>query len=266
MARLSLGCPKFDRLLGGGIESGCVTLLYGEAGAGKTNVCLQAARQVAERGEKVAYIDNEGLSYERLGQVFSGDEEAVKNLLVFQVHGLEEQTDRIEKIGKLAENGAISLVVIDSLTMFYRLRHDEPKARAEFVRQTELLLEIARRYDITILVTSQVYSNLTTGRVEFLGGHALNHNAKTILRLEKLENGRRKAVVVKHRSLPEGRGAYYRITETGIEDARCFGGGQASLSMANLASATMNSLCSLSGRNEILSIALSTLARAMSMA
>lgn len=219
MARIPLGCPKFDRLLGGGIESGCVTLLYGEAGAGKTNVCLQAAREVAEKGERVAYIDNEGLSSERLGQVFAGNDDAVRNLLIFQVHSLEEQTDRIEKIGKLAENKAISMVVIDSLTMFYRLRHDEPRARNEFVKQTELLLEIARKYDMTILVTSQVYSNLTSGRVEFLGGHALNHNAKTILRLEKLDNGRRKAVIVKHRSLPEGRSAYYLITETGIEDA-----------------------------------------------
>ncbi len=219
VARIPLDCPKFDRLLGGGIESGCVTLLYGEAGAGKTNVCLQVARKVAESGGKVAYIDNEGLSSERLHQVFANNPDSVKNLLIFQVHSLEEQTDRIEKIGKLAENNAISLVVIDSLTMFYRLRHDEPKARNEFVKQTELLLEIARKYDMTILVTSQVYSNISNGRVEFLGGHALNHNAKTILRVEKLENGRRKAVIVKHRSLPEGKSVYYRIVETGIEDA-----------------------------------------------
>ena len=154
--RIPLSCPKFDRLLGGGIESGCVTLLYGEAGAGKTNVCLQAAREVAENGSRVAYIDNEGLSPERLMQVFSENEDAMRNLLIFQIHSLEEQTDRIEKIGKLAENKAISLVVIDSLTMFYRLRHDEPKARNEFVKQTEMLLEIARKYDMTILVTSQV--------------------------------------------------------------------------------------------------------------
>ncbi len=219
MERIPLGCPKFDRLLGGGIEAGCVTLLYGEAGAGKTNVCLQAAREVAEKGQRVAYIDNEGLSSERLDQVFSGNPGAIRNLLVSEAHSLEEQTDRIEKVEKLAENKVISLVVIDSLTMFYRLRHDDPKARNEFIKQTELLLEIAKKYEMTILVTSQVYSNLTSGRVEFLGGHALNHNAKTILRLEKLDNGRRKAVVVKHRSLPEGRSAYYRIIETGIEDA-----------------------------------------------
>lgn len=218
MSRIPLDCPKFDRLLGGGVEEGCVTLFYGEAGAGKTNVCLQAARAVAESGARVAYMDSEGLSAERISQVFSAKPDAIRNVLVFQVHSMEEQTDRIEKIGKLAESGAVSMVVIDSLTMFYRLRHDEAKARSEFVKQTEMLLEIARKHDKAIVVTSQVYSNISSGRVEFLGGHALSHNAKTIVRLEKLDGGRRKAVIVKHRSLPEGRSAFYRITETGIED------------------------------------------------
>ncbi len=262
MARIPLSCPNLDRLLGGGVETGCVTLFFGEAGAGKTNVCLQAAGAVVRGGGKVAYIDNEGLSAERLEQVFSDDPGLLKNLLVFQTHSLEEQGDRIEKIGKLAESGAVGMVVVDSLTMFYRLRREEPKARNEFVRHTELLLEIARKHDIAVVVTSQVYTSLSTGRVEFLGGHALNHNAKTIIRVEKLEDGRRKAVVVKHRSLPEGRSALYRITGTGIEDARP----RTSRSIAYLASATMNSLSSDPGRNAILPIALSTFALAMSMA
>lgn len=205
-------------MLGGGIENGSVTLIYGEAGAGKTNFCLQLARNVAVSGSKVAYIDTEGLSSERLSQVFTGCEEAIKNLLIFQVHSFYEQSDRIDKVEKLAANGAISLVVIDSLTMFYRLSHDDNAVRTDFVRQTEVLLNTARQYDIPILVTSQVYANLMSGGVEFLGGHALHHNAKTIIRLDKRGEGRRVAVIIKHRSLPEGRSAPYRITETGIED------------------------------------------------
>ena len=102
--------------------------------------------------------------------------------------------------------------------MFYRLNHDDSRTRNEFIRQTEVLLNTARQHEIAILVTSQVYSNLNTGGVEFLGGHALHHNAKTIIRLDKRFDGRREAVIMKHRSLPEGRKAQYRITETGIED------------------------------------------------
>ncbi len=216
--RIPLGCSQFDRLLGGGIESGSVTLLYGEAGAGKTNVCLQLARNMAINGKRVAYIDSEGLSSDRLAQVFAGNEQSMKNLLIFQVHSFEEQSDRIDKIEKLAAVGAISLVIIDSLTMFYRLNHENTSVRNDFIRQTEVLLNSARKYEIAIMVTSQVYSNLQNGGVEFLGGHALHHNAKTIIRLDKKNEGKRNAVIMKHRSLPEGRSAMYRITETGIED------------------------------------------------
>jgi DNA repair protein RadB len=204
--------------LGGGIEKGSVTLIYGEAGAGKTNVCLQLACNVAIGGEKVAYIDSEGLSSDRLAQVFLGHEDAIKNLLVFEVHSFAEQSDRIDKVEKLAANNTISLVIIDSLTMFYRLNYEDSYARNDFIRQTEVLLNMAREHEIAVMLTSQVYSNINTGGVEFLGGHALHHNAKTIIRLDKRTEGRRAAVIMKHRSLPEGRAAMYRITENGISD------------------------------------------------
>ncbi len=213
-----MGCSQFDRLLGGGIEKGSVTLIYGEAGAGKSNVCMQLARNIAINGDKVAYIDTEGLSSERLAQVFKDHEDVMKNLLIFEVHSFQEQSDRIAKIEKLASTGKISMVIIDSLTMFYRLNHDDNSVRNDFIKQTEILLNMARQYEIAVMATSQVYTNLNSGGVEFLGGHALHHNAKTIIRLDKRTEGRRVAVIMKHRSLPEGRSAMYRITETGISD------------------------------------------------
>ena len=218
MKRIPFGCSQIDRLLGGGIEEGSVTLFYGEAGTGKTNVCLQLARNVTVQGERVAYIDTEGLSSDRLKQVYAGCEDAIKNLLIFQVHSFFEQGDRIDKIAKLAANGTVSLLVIDSLTMYYRLNHDDSSVRNELIRQTQVLLDMARMTDIPVMVTSQVYSNLNSGGVEFLGGHTLHHNAKTIIRLDKRGDGRRNAVIIKHRSLPEGRSAPYRITENGISD------------------------------------------------
>lgn len=194
-------------------------MFFGEAGTGKTNICLQVARNVAVEGKRVAYIDAEGLSSDRLKQVFAGHEDSMKNLLVFQVHSFFEQGDRVDKIARLAENDKISLVVVDSLTMYYRLNHDDSAVRNEFIRQTEVLLNIARKSEVPVLVTSQVYANIVGGGVEFLGGHALHHNAKTIIRLDKRGNGRRNAVIIKHRSLPEGRSASYCITENGISDA-----------------------------------------------
>jgi DNA repair protein RadB len=215
--RIPTGCSTFDELLGGGLEKGSMTLLFGEAGTGKTNICMQTAYNVVKSGKKVAYVDTEGLSSERISQIFT-DEGSTKELLVFQVHSFEEQTDRINKVCKLSTaNDKIGLVVVDSITMFYRLHSDDMLVRNEFIRQTEMLMEAARQNDIVILLTSQVYTNIGSGSIEFLGGHALHHNAKTIIRLDKRSNGRRTANIVKHRSLPEGRFANYRITETGIE-------------------------------------------------
>ncbi|HKM09717.1 MAG TPA: DNA repair and recombination protein RadB [Candidatus Methanomethylophilaceae archaeon] len=218
MKRIPLGSKAVDNLLGGGIESGSLTLLYGEAGTGKTNICLQTAYNVLKNGMKVALIDGEGVSYERVGQIFE-EEDLLKNLLVFQVHSFEEQGDRVNKVARMAETrGELGLIIVDSLTVFYRLNHDDPLVRNDFIRQIELLTETARKANIPVLVTSQVYSNINLGSIEFLGGHVLRHNAKTIIRLELRGKGVRSAVIIKHRSLPEGRNATYRITETGITD------------------------------------------------
>lgn len=209
-----------DELLGGGVESGSLTLLYGEAGSGKTNLCLQAARNVLEAGKKVALIDCEGLSYERVEQIFGDKEELLKSLLVFQVHSFEEQGDRVGKVARMAETRReeLGLIIVDSLTVFYRLNLDDHLSRNDFIRQIDVLTETARKMDLPVIVTSQVYSNINLGGIEFIGGHVLRHNAKTILRLEPRGKGVRSAVIMKHRSLPEGRNAMYRITDTGVTD------------------------------------------------
>ncbi len=218
MNRIPLGSSAVDELLGGGVESGSLTLLYGEAGSGKTNICLQAARTVLRAGKKVALIDCEGLSYERVGQMFD-EEDLLKNLLVFQVHSFEEQSDRVGKVARMAEKrGELGLIIVDSLTVFYRMDLDDHVARNDLVRQIDTLTETARKMDIPVIVTSQVYANIHSGGIEFIGGHVLRHNAKTILRLEPRGKGVRSAVIMKHRSLPEGRYAMYRITDKGIAD------------------------------------------------
>ncbi|RJS79912.1 DNA repair and recombination protein RadB, partial [Candidatus Bathyarchaeota archaeon] len=43
MYRISTGCTSLDDLLGGGITSGSITLIYGEAETGKTSLAIQCA-------------------------------------------------------------------------------------------------------------------------------------------------------------------------------------------------------------------------------
>lgn len=209
-----------DGLLEGGLEGGAITLLFGEAGSGKTNICLQVARNVAISGKKVIYIDTEGVSLERLQQI-AGDkyEDVMKNILFFEPHSFEEQEKFVEKAVKLADSSLeIGAIIVDSATIHYRLtRNDEEKGtRKSLSPQLAKLLGVGRIKDIPILVTSQVYTDIEKGTFEPLGGHVLLHNAKAIIRLDKVSTGTRRAVIVKHRHLEEGRRAEFKITKSGI--------------------------------------------------
>lgn len=218
-----IGCKALDDVLSGGVEDGCITLLHGEAGSGKTNFCLQLARNVVRMGRKVIYIDTEGVSLERLRQICGDEFEVVaKNVLFSEPYSFEEQESLIEKAVKLAEtNPEVGLIVIDSVTMHYRLTMRDEARRDErhsLTRQVARLLKVSRQRSIPVVVTSQVYTDIDTGAFMPLGGHMLSHNAKTIIRFERAEPGRRTAVLEKHRHKPEGTRGAFRITERGLED------------------------------------------------
>ncbi len=220
VSHLPIGSQVLDDLLEGGLEGGAITLLFGEAGSGKTNICLQVARNVAMTGKKVIYIDTEGVSLERLQQI-AGDkyEEVMKNILFFEPHSFEEQEKFVEKAVKLADSSLeIGAIIVDSATIHYRLtRNDEEKGtRKSLSPQLAKLLGVGRIKDIPIIVTSQVYTDIDKGTFEPLGGHVLLHNAKAIIRLDKVSTGTRRAVIVKHRHLEEGRRAEFKITKTGV--------------------------------------------------
>ncbi len=220
--KIGVGCPSLDALLDGGIESGCITLLFGEAGSGKTNLCLQLARNVVQAGRKVAFIDTEGVSLERLRQICGEDYGRVLPEVLFTaVHTMAEQEKAVAKACKLAETTPeVGLMVLDSATTHYRLRSSEAAREEErhaLARQITGLMSPARRRDIPILVTSQVYTKLDTGQYTPLGGHMMSHNAKDILWLEKVAPQWRLATIMKHRHLEEGASSKFRLTARGLE-------------------------------------------------
>ena len=81
--RLPSKCEGVDKLLAGGIEQGTVSLVYGEAGTGKTSLALQLSREAIKvyPDHVVLFVDTEGLSLERMAQIF-GDCDASKLLLI----------------------------------------------------------------------------------------------------------------------------------------------------------------------------------------
>jgi len=219
--RVPLECAPIDDLLAGGFEPGCITLLYGEAGSGKTNVCIQLARNVVRSGRRVVFIDTEGVSAERFAQICGEDVDLVaKNILFSEPYNLEEQEELIDKAIKIAEaTSEVGLIAVDSLTMHYRLtlRDEVREDRHALSRQIAKLMRVSRKVGIPVVVTSQVYTDLETGEYLPLGGHALLHSAKTILRLDKLGASARSATLIKHRAQEEGRRTKFRITAQGVE-------------------------------------------------
>lgn len=222
---LSTGCDALDDLLGGGLERGTVTQFYGAPGSGKTNVALSAVTEAVAEGGTAVYVDTEGLSVDRFEQILSGRVEDVETasarVIVQAAHDFDEQVEAVRDVEDFADQADI--VVLDSATGFYRLRRTEDEesgdALREVANQATHLLSLARRNDLVVVMTNQVYSDpeSDSDRVRPLGGHTLTHWTGTVVRLERFRGGKRRATLEKHRSRPEGEYAQFEITGTGIE-------------------------------------------------
>jgi DNA repair protein RadB len=77
------------------------------------------------------------------------------------------------------------------------------------------LLGLAKKYNIPVLVTNQVYMDVTRNIATGLGGTTMAHLSKAVVRLEG-SSGIRRAVLEKHRSLPAGGEFSFEMTGDGI--------------------------------------------------
>ena len=220
--RLPTGIPSVDRLLGGGLETDSLTEIYGEGGSAKTLFCLDVAHRVARENRWVFYIDTEGVSVDRL-RAIAGEalDRILKPFLLSTPSNLEEQGRAVATACALAREGKrpVGLIVVDSGTAYYRLSlsgPDEDDARQALALSVADLVVTSREAHLPVLFTNQVWRSIRDGTLEPLGGSFLNHAAKTILRFDRLAGNRRRVVLVKHRSLPEG-SAEFRIVSGGLE-------------------------------------------------
>jgi DNA repair protein RadB len=217
MTLLSLGCKPLDELLGDGLESGIITRIFGEAGSGKTNFCLQAARECIRSGKRVAYIDPEGVSVERLRQICVDCDykRVLRDILFFTPTSFESQEQMI--CDAIATKG-IGLIVVDTITMFYRLNLEDDREGGirSFTRQVTNLQVAARQKNLFVIITEQVYTD-KAGEVKPFTNRDAEHMTKTILRFDRKGIGQREATIIKHRSQPEGKKASFRISTIGLE-------------------------------------------------
>lgn len=217
MKHLRLRCKPLDDLLCGGIESNSITEIYGEAGSGKTNICLHASRECAIQAKKVAYIDTGEVSLERFKQIYSGKKSKIilSNILFFNPSSFEEQEKMIKNALKLKNLG---LIVLDTFNSFYYLMLEEDKkfANRSLNRQITELQIAAMNKNIYVIIAGQVFST-EKDDVKPFGDWVIERMVKTKIKLEKIASGKRQATIIKHISLPKGKKAFFKITDKGLE-------------------------------------------------
>ncbi len=228
MVKVSAGSYDLNKWLFGGYENDIVSVIYGGPGSGKTNFCMLAAVSQAKKGNKVIFIDTEGgFSSERVKQLVNADkaevEKVLKNILLLNPTNFTEQKDAFKKLNEYLKD-QVSLIVVDGMTILYRLdfaaareKDDDSLRRinAELVSQMKTLAEIARKKQIPVLVTNQVYNWQDERRM--VGGDILNYWGKCIIELVN-DNGKRIAFLKKHRSLKE-KELEFKIVDGGIKKA-----------------------------------------------
>src|SRR3989339_2029399 len=91
--KISAGSYDLNKFLFGGYETDIITTIYGQAGSGKTNLCMLAAVSQAKKANKVIYIDTEGgFSVERFKQLAGESyKETLKNILLLKPTKFNEQ-------------------------------------------------------------------------------------------------------------------------------------------------------------------------------
>jgi DNA repair protein RadB len=218
--RLPTGSKVLDELLGGGFEAGTISQLFGEPASGKTNICLQLAINTLRAGKRVVFIDTEGFSIDRFRQIAGEDaEKLASRFILFSPTSFEEQYGAIKDTEKLVKQN-VGLIILDSATAFYRLElesKDSMLLKRELANQVTALLGMARKYDIAVVITNQIYMDVDKEELRAVGGNMLEHISKAIVQLSRTGIGTRSAVLKKHRSLAEGQTAEFKITATGVE-------------------------------------------------
>ena len=205
----------FDSLLGGGIQPGVITHIFGPPASGKTNLALIAAANAQGHG-KVIYVDPEGgFSVDRLRQV-AGDRfnDVLNNIILVQPTTFEEQKAAIAKLDDVVSSMKVSIIIVDSIAMLYRMEED--KDVRMLGRMLAQLLRLARKYGIPVLLTNQVYSEYDTNTVRPIGGTISEYFTKSIVELSRAEDGTRWAQLKRHIHLPEGQALTFRIVQDGV--------------------------------------------------
>ena len=174
--RTPTGFGELDRVLGSGIVKGSLVLVGGDPGIGKSTLLLQVCRNLAGAGKRVLYISGEEslkqikMRANRIGEI-SGD-------LLFLCE------TNLDTIHSAIERAKPDVVIIDSIqTMFREDISSAPGSVSQVRESTNLLMQIAKGYGITIFIVGHV-----TKEGVVAGPRVLEHMVDTVLYFEGYRN------------------------------------------------------------------------------
>jgi DNA repair protein RadA/Sms len=169
--RLSTHIPALDRVLGGGLVFGAVTLVGGEPGIGKSTLLLQAAEQLAHHGA-VLYVSGEesprqiALRARRLGTTH-------QNIRLFGETSVERIIAEAEKMKPVA-------IVVDSIQTMHTSTNDSAPGSIGQVRDSAgILMTAAKRLSMPVFLIGHITKEGTIA-----GPKSLEHIVDTVLYFE----------------------------------------------------------------------------------
>jgi len=204
--RLETGLAELDRVLGGGLVSGSVSLLGGDPGIGKSTLLLQVAARLAGRAP-VLYA--------------SGEESATQVSLRAQRLGLDAAQLQVaaeadlEAIIAAARDLNAQLLVVDSIqTVFLNEVTSSAGGVAQLRECAAALVRFAKSTDTAVLIIGHV-----TREGTIAGPKVLEHLVDTVLYFESDAGSRYRIVrATKNRFGAVNELAFFAMTETGLRE------------------------------------------------
>jgi DNA repair protein RadA/Sms len=171
--RWPVGMLEFDRVLGGGVVRGSVTLIGGDPGIGKSTLALQAMAHLSRQGQKVLYVSGEEsvqqtkMRADRLGTAAAESFFIVNhidlNAILQSIHQLKPQ-----------------IVVMDSIQVVYHPDISSSPGSVAQVREcASLLTQTAKTKGIALFIIGHV-----TKEGMIAGPKVLEHIVDTVLYFE----------------------------------------------------------------------------------
>jgi len=234
--RITTGSENFDKLLGGGFESGGISETFGEFGASKSQIAhilavtVQLPKEKKGVNGKCIFVDGEGtFRPERIMQIAKANglnpEETLKNIKVARAFNSDHQmllSEKAEDIIK--EDKDIKLLIVDSLTAHFRAdftgRGQLADRQQKLNKHMHTLMRLAHQYNLCVYVTNQVMAKpdmFFGDPTAAIGGNIVGHNSQTRIYLRKGKKGSRVAKLVDSPYLEDGE-VCFMVTAEGLKD------------------------------------------------